>query len=179
MEMMKQFESLWDGHLPQITVARHRIVLNSPNARPGHLTSYCTSPKQRELERKEVEEMREEDVAEAAITECASLILLTPMQDGRHNFCVDYRRLNDVTKRDDYPISRMNECIDSPCEPQTFSTSEANSRYWQIEMGKKDIDTTVFVTHDERFKYTRMTLRLRNTPATFQHTMDATLASVK
>lgn len=50
-------------------------------------------------------------VVEAAQTECAAGIFLTPKMDGSLRFCVDYRKVKMVTIGDAYPIPRMDECI--------------------------------------------------------------------
>lgn len=64
-------------------------------------------------------------------------------------FCVDYRRLNAVTERDSYPIPRKDECMDFLGKARIFSTLDAISGYWQIEMGEKDVDKSAFATHNE------------------------------
>lgn len=73
----------------------------------------------------------------------------------------------------------MNEFIDSLDKARVFPTLDANSGYWQIDIDRKDIDKTAFVTHHGLFKYTRMPFGLKNAPVTFQCTMDIIPASVK
>ena len=51
-------------------------------------------------------------VGERAASEWASLADLTPKKDSEIRFCVDYRKLNALKKRDSYPLPRMDECID-------------------------------------------------------------------
>lgn len=69
--MMEQCQSMGDGYLGQITLARYRIGLNPPNAPPIHSTSHRTGPNQRNLEREETDEMGEAFVTEPAVTECS------------------------------------------------------------------------------------------------------------
>ena len=52
-------------------------------------------------------------VIELESTEWASPIVLAPKPDGSWRFCVDHRRLNDITVKDSYPLPRMDECLDS------------------------------------------------------------------
>lgn len=73
----------------------------------------------------------------------------------------------------------MNECIDSLGKLKLFSTLDANSGYWQIEVDKNDIDKTTFVTHDGSSKYTGMSFGLENASAAFQRPMDVVIATVK
>ncbi len=59
-------------------------------------------------------------------------MVIAPKPDGSSRFCVEYRRLNALTKRDPYPIPRMDECVDSLGDAVVFSALDANSGYWQI-----------------------------------------------
>lgn len=122
----------------------------------GSEASYCFEPARcsasalcavGELERKEVDKMQKVDVAESAVTEWASPVVFVPKKDGKLGFCVDHRQLNAVTSRDNYRIRGMEECIDSLGETQMFSSSDANSEYWQIKMNNKDVEKTAFVIH--------------------------------
>lgn len=78
------------------------MVLNPPDAPSIHSAPYCAGPKQRELERGEVDKMREAGAAEHAIAEWASPIVSISKEDGCLHFCVDYRHANAVTERDSY-----------------------------------------------------------------------------
>lgn len=90
---------MWDGHLDRVNVAKHRIMLIFQDAPPIHSKRYNAGPKQRELERKEKENMREAGVAEPAVTEWASRVVLVPKKDSSLQFCVNYLRLNAVKKK--------------------------------------------------------------------------------
>ena len=179
ISMLEKYESMWDGHIGQITVAKHRIDLVDEGMRPIHAHPYRAGPKRRELEKAELDNMLKEGIAEPATTEWASPIVFAPKKDGTLRFCVDYRRLNAMTIRDSYPIPRMDECIDSLGNAQVFSTLDANAGYWQVELDERDKDKTAFVTHHGLYRYTRMPFGLKNAPATFQRAMDVILASVK
>jgi len=59
-------------------------------------------------------------------------VVMVPKPEGSPRFCVDYRRLNDVTVKDTYPLPRMDDCIDFLGEASVFSMLDSNSGYWQI-----------------------------------------------
>lgn len=69
-------------------------------------------------------------VMEPAQTEWAARIVFALKKDGSICFCVDYRKLNAVTKRDSYAIPRMDECIHSLGEVEVFPTLDTDIVYW-------------------------------------------------
>lgn len=79
-------------------------------------------------------------------SEWASPIALAPKSDSTMRFCIDYRRVNAVTRRDAYPLPRLDDCIDSLGEARWFTTMHANPRFWQISVAPDDRKKTAFVT---------------------------------
>ena len=65
---------------------------------------------------------------------------------GNWKFCVDYRKLNDVTKKDSYPLPRIDDTLDRLAGMQWFSSLDLKSGYWQVEMELKDKEKMAFKT---------------------------------
>jgi hypothetical protein len=103
---------------------------------------------------------------------------LVPKRDGGMRFCVDYRKLKNLTERDVYPLPRLDECIDSPGDAVVFSTLDANSGYWQVSMHPCDRDKNTLTCHVGIFRFKRIPFGLRNAPSTFQRAMDVILSGV-
>ena len=78
-----------------------------PDSKPVFSQPYRAGPKAREVEEQEVNKMLDADVIERTKTEWASPVVLVPKPDGSLRCCVDYRKLNDLTVRDSYPLPRM------------------------------------------------------------------------
>ncbi|CAN8062786.1 unnamed protein product [Agarophyton chilense] len=96
--------------------------------RPQH--PYRTDLKGREIGADQIDKMRKAQVIEPAPptqSQFPSPLVLVAKKDGSVRFYVDYRKLNAVTKRDSYPIPRMDDCLDSLSETVVFTTLEANS----------------------------------------------------
>lgn len=137
-----------DGHLGGITVAKLRIVSNPTGASPINSAPYRASFKERELEREEAAQIEKPGVTASVVTERTSPIVGIPKKDLWLRFRVDHCQLNAVTVRDSHPILSMDERIDSLGEAKLLSALGAYSQYCPIEIDKRDVDKTAFVTHD-------------------------------
>ncbi|GFW30483.1 retrovirus-related Pol polyprotein from transposon 412 [Trichonephila clavipes] len=83
-------------------------------------------------------EMQENDIIEPSSSPWASPIVLVRKKDGSTRFCVDYRKLNDVTKKDSYPLPRIDDNLDTLSGHKWFSTLDLKSGYWQVEIHPED-----------------------------------------
>ena len=85
----------------------------------------------RDIEKQEVLKMLERKVIEPSNSAWSSPIVLVTKKDGSTRFCVDYRRVNDLTVKDAYPIPRVDECLDSLSGSKWFNCLDLNSGFWQ------------------------------------------------
>lgn len=177
-EMLKRHEAMWNGRLGEIKVAEHAIDLKE-GAKPFKSAPYRSGPTARQLESFELKKQLEAGVIEPAVSEWAAPVLFVPKKDGQLRFCVDYRRLNEMTLKDSYPLPRMDDCIDSLGQAKIFSTLDAYSGYWQMHIREEDRPKTAFVTHSGTYQYIRMPFGLTNAPASFQRALDVVLTKYK
>lgn len=85
----------------------------------------------------EIDDMLKEDVIEKSSSPWASGLILVRKKDGSFCFCVDYRRLNDATIKDGYPLPTIDETLDRLPDARLFSTLDLPSGYWQVEVDPK------------------------------------------
>lgn len=76
----------------------------------------------------------------------ASPVVLLKEKYGTISFCVDYRRLNKVTRKDVYPLPRIDDVLDSLQGAKRFSSMDKRSKYWQIPVAEDDKKTKTSVT---------------------------------
>jgi hypothetical protein len=106
LAMLSKHASMWDGRLGQIDSVSHRVKTTGG---PIFQQPYRSGPFVRTAEQTEVNRMLAEDIIEPATSEWSSPVVLVPKRDGGMRFCVDYRKLNNLTERDVYPLPRMDE----------------------------------------------------------------------
>ena len=123
--------------------------------------------------------MLKKDVIQPSSSPWASPIVLVKKKDGSTRFCVDYRKVNGVTRKDAYPLPRVDDTLDTLAGAKWFTTLDLVSGYWQVEVHKDDQEKTAFCTSDGLFEFKVMPFGLCNAPATFQRLMDMILAGLQ
>lgn len=154
-------------------------MIDTGSAHPIRQRPYRVSPSERKIIAEQVEEMLAKKVIQESSSPWAAPVILVKKKDGSWRFCVDYRRLNSVTKKDVYPLPRIDDVIDCLHSASYFSSVDLRSGYWQIPMHSADKEKTAFTTPDGLFEFNVMPFGLCNAPATFERFMDTVLRGLK
>ena len=120
-------------------------------------------------------DMPRQGIIEPATSPWASNVVLAKKKDGTLRCCIDFRQLNDITRKDAYPLPRRDACLDAMSGSHLFSTFDMRSSYHQLPMHPESSDKTAFITRRGAFRYKTMPFGLCNARATFQRLMDLVL----
>ena len=127
---------------------------------------------------KHIKEMLDKNVIQPSTSAWASPVVLVRKKDGQLRFCVDYRKLNQISKCEAFPLPNISDLLDSLQDAKMFSTLDLHSAYWQIPMDPTDCEKTAFTTQNGLYEFLRMPFGLASAPSTFQRMMEIVLSGL-
>eukprot|EP00731_Ephydatia_muelleri_P039226 Em1238g1a len=139
--------SLSTKNLGHTKVLQHRI--DTGNAQPVHLPPRRIPHARREELKEMLRDMLEKNAIEHSDSPWSSPIVLVKKKDGTTRFCVDYRKVNEVTRKDAYPLPRVDDTLDTLAGSKFFSTLDLTTGYWQVEVAPEDQPKTAFTTPED------------------------------
>ena len=123
----------------------------------------------------EVAKMLELRVIEESHSAWASPVVLVPKPDGSFRFCNDFRRLNEASEFDAYPMPWVDELIERLGPARYLTTLDLTKGYWQVPLTKAAREKNAFATPGGLYQYTVLPFGVHGAPATFQRMMDPLL----
>ena len=175
-ELLKKHEDIFVDDIEKLgccSMAKHEI--DTGDARPFKEAVRRMPHKMKEKVAEELQKMKDAGIIQESKSDWSSAIVPVEKKNGKVRICIDYRRLNDLTRKDNYPIPRMDEQTDKFFGIRVFSTLDCASGYYQVMMDPKDRHKTAFSTPLGLFEFVRMPFGLCNAPSTFQRVMDRAL----
>ena len=86
--------------------------------------------------RQHIQEMLDSGTIQPSQLPWCNAVVLVRKKDGLLRFCIDFRRLNAQTKKDAYPLPRMQETMESMVGARHFSCMDLKSGFWQVKMAE-------------------------------------------
>ncbi len=162
--------SAHEGDLGCTELITHEIpVLDSEPIRQRYRR---LPPSDYEAVKQHIHQLLQNQVIRESSSPYASPIVVVRKKDGQIRLCVDYRQLNGKTRKDAFPLPRIEESLDALCGAQWFSTLDLASGYNQVPVAEGDKCKTAFCTPFGLFEFNRMPFGLCNAPSTFQRLME-------
>jgi len=176
-EILRTHSSMWDGTLGTIHATEHAIVTPS-DALPIRAQPYRSGPFKRQIIADQINTVLKMKVTEPSHSTWASPVVIVPEKNGKSRFCVDYRRLNNITKKDAYPLPRKGDCLDSLGDAKLFTSLDCTAGYWQVPLRKAEQEKTAFTTQCDIYYWMSMPFGLTKAPARLQRALDIILSGL-
>ena len=126
--LLREYSDVFSGNPNLTNVAMHKI--DTGDSQPIRCSPYRIPQKLEEEVNNEIEKMLEMGIIRPSTSPWAAPIVIVPKPDGTIRLCVDYRKLNRVTKMDAYPISSMEKMIEKIASAKYISTIDLTKGYW-------------------------------------------------
>lgn len=161
---------------------RHKINLTNEN--PIFTKSYRYPEIHKAEVKEQISKMLKQGIIQNSTSPWSSPIWIVPKKldaSGKRKWrmVVDYRKLNEKTIDDKYPLPNIADILDKLGRSNYFSTLDLASGFHQIEMEPEDVQKTAFSTENGHYEFKRMPFGLKNAPSTFQRVMDNILRGLQ
>ena len=160
--------------LGKTNVIKHGIPL-VPGAKPLKQRPYRHGTAQEAEIEKQVKELQGQGLIREGHGAWSSPVVLVQKKDGSWRFCVDYRKLNEITHKDAYPLPRIDDTLDALGGSRLFSTLDLTSGYWQVEMEDDAKEKAAFATRSGLWEWQVLPFGLTSAPSTFERLMETVL----
>eukprot|EP00731_Ephydatia_muelleri_P025604 Em0017g687a len=127
--------------------------IDTGDSQPIHQLPRHVSPARRQEVRQLLTEMLKNDIIQPSNSPWSSPIILVRKRDGSTRFCIDYRKVNSVTRKDAYPLPRVDDILDTLGGSKWFSTLDLKSGFWQVEVDSSSREKTAFTTSESLYEF--------------------------
>ena len=130
----------------------------------------------REIVDKAITDILDAKIIERSRSPWSFPVVIVDKKDGTKRFCVDFKKLNEITKRNSYPLPLIDDILTLLGKAKYFWSLDLKLGYWQVAMDEKDKEKTAFTCHSGLYQFLVMPFGLSNAPAIFQELMSVVLS---
>lgn len=184
LHICREFNDLFHLEGDQLThtdIVKHEIPLISD--KPVFVKPYRLPESQKQEVYQQINNMLDEGIIQHSCSPYNSPILVVPKKPDREGnkkwrLVVDFRKLNEITESDAYPLPNITEILDQLGNSKYFSVVDLAHGFHQIPISEKSKPLTAFSFYGH-YEYCRMPMGLKGAPATFQRLMNNVLVGLQ
>jgi transposase InsO family protein len=143
-------------------------LTGSPEERLRYSPLYKHSTEELEAAKRYIQDNLNKGFIVPSSSPFAAPILFSRKHDGGLRFCVDYRKLNAITKKNQYPLPLIDETLERLCRAKFFTKLDIRQAFHKMRIHPDSEDLTTFRTRYGSYKYKVVPFGLTNGPAVFQ-----------
>ncbi|GBG77341.1 hypothetical protein CBR_g23673 [Chara braunii] len=165
-----EVRSVHDNDIGLTSVIEHAILTGDHP--PISCAPYRYSSAQRVAAFQRIKEFEANGWIEPAIGPWSFPVVIIPKKAGGIHICIDYRKLNDITIKDVYPLPQIDELLDAIGSARFFSKFDVRHGFIHLLLREEDRPQTTFVLFEGMWQWIRCPMGICNAPATFQRAMN-------
>ena len=179
-DLLIKFREIFALNIKELTktnLTAHKI--DTLTEEPVYRPPYRASKLEKMAINEQVHEMLEAGIITESNSTYASPVVMVKKPNGKYRFCVDYRWLNAITKRDPYPLPLIQDLMTAFNGSQYFTTLDFTGAYWQVPLTDDSKPKSAFVTQEGHYQFEVLPFGLSSAPLTFQRMIDKLIAGLK
>ena len=176
LDLVNEYAQLFPDVPSRTDMISHDVDIG--DASPIKQHPYRLNPTKAKYLDQEIQYLLENDFTEHSQSSWSSPCILVPKPDGSYRMCTDYRKVNNLTKSDNFPIPRIDDCVDKIGNAKYVSKFDLLKGFWQIPLSERAKEVSAFVTPRGLYQYKVMPFGMRNSPATFQRLINRIISQI-
>ena len=177
--LMHEFADVFDDANIAGRIVGVECDIDTGDHAPLSCQPFQVSPAKRAKIDAKIDRMLQLDIIEPSTSPWASRFFLVPQAGREDREVVDYRPLNGVTKKEVYPLPRIDDTLMLLHGLKFVSTFDGSKGFWQIKNTERAKLRSAFICHRGLYQFRVMSFGLTNAPGIFQRMMDTTFAGLK
>ena len=171
--IVKEFPDVFPGDISGLPLDREvEFTIDLiPGTEPISIPPYRMAPSELRELKAQLEELLSKGFIRPSISPWGAPVLFVKKKDGSLKLCIDYKQLNRVTIRNQYPLPRIDELFDQLQGSRVYSKIDLRSGYHQLRVQESDVPKTAFRTRYGHYEFLVMPFGLTNAPVAFMDLM--------
>ena len=163
---------------PPLEREKHDLHIELEGPLPNAVRQYRLTATERDEMRRQVKELKESGLIRPSQSSFTSPILFVPKKTGERRMCIDFRKLNAVTKTVPNSLPLIEDILDNLHGKAVFTTLDLRSGYWQLAVGQESRYLTAFQADGETWEWNVVPFGLKNAPTVFQQFMKSVVQGI-